>query len=191
MRVVFIVLMLLVALLIAIVAVLNNELVTVNYIFDQIEVTLFTVILGATAAGILIMIFFIIYRSIHNYIKSESERNLKKELQRRVKHLENENKKMENELEKLHKEREKAVAQNQAELEAEKRKLEEELNRERKEREKIIGQEQSELEAEKEKLEKELRKQQEQQPQGSTEPTGSADENEPLKKGGFWNFLKR
>jgi len=191
MRVVFIVLMLLIALLIAIVAALNNEVVTVSYILGQLEVTLFAVILGATGAGILIMIFFMIYRSIHNYVKSESERNLKKELQRRVKHLENENKKLESELEKLQKEREKAAAQTQAELESEKRKLEEELNKERRERENITAQEQAELEAEKEKLEKELikqKQQQEQQAHGTTEVEG---ETEMPKKKGFWDFLKR
>jgi len=62
--------MILIAILIVVLAALHNEPVTVNYIFGQIEVTLFAVILVSTVAIIIIMIFFMIYRSIHNYIKS-------------------------------------------------------------------------------------------------------------------------
>lgn len=185
MRTVFIVLMILLALAITAVAVLNNEIVTLNYLFGQVDLTLFAVILGSSLAGILIMVFFGIYRSIHNYIKSESERNLKKELQRRVKSLEDEKKKLQDELDKLQKEREKAAAKEYAELEAEKEKLEEELNRQRKEHEDATK-EQAELGVEKEKLEEELRKQQKEP--GSLETQD--DIAKPPKKG-FWDFLKR
>ncbi|HED24116.1 MAG TPA: LapA family protein [Firmicutes bacterium] len=186
MRTIFIVLMIIVALAVALVAVLNNEMVTVNYIFGQVELTLFTVILGSALAGIIIMIFYGIYRSIHNYIKSESERNLKKELQRRVKLLENENEKLEEELERFKKEREEAAERAKAELEAEKNKLAEELNRQNKEREEAAAIEQAELEAEKQKLEEELRKQQ----KGNGTPEVEVETPEPQKKG-FWDFLKR
>ncbi|MFO8192546.1 MAG: lipopolysaccharide assembly protein LapA domain-containing protein [Bacillota bacterium] len=186
MRTLFIVLMIILALAVAIVAVLNNEMVTVNYIFGQVELTLFTLILGSALAGILVMVFYGIYRSIHNYIKSESERNLKKELQRRVKFLENENKKLEEELERFKKEREEAAERAKAELEAEKNKLSEELNKQKREREEAVAKEQAELEAEKQKLEEKLRKQQ----NGNDVLEVEEDSPEPQKKG-FWDFLKR
>ncbi len=185
MRTLFIILMILLVLAIAVVALLNNEIVTVNYLLGQVDLTLFAVILGSTFAGILIMVFFGIYRSIHNYVKSESERNLKKELHRRVKLLEDEKKKLEDELDKLQKEREKAAAQQHAELEAEKEKLEDELNRQRKERaDATKGQ--AELEAEKEKLEDELNRQRKER--GGSD--AQDDTAKPQKKG-FWGFLKR
>ena len=193
MRIVFIVLMILLAIAVAVVAALNNEIVTVHYLFGQVELTLFAVILGSTFTGILIMVLFGIYRTIHNYIKSESERNLKKELQQRIKLLERENKKLEEEVEKLKKERENAAEKSRAELEAEKNKLEEELNKQRKEREEIIEREQTELGAEKERLEEELRRQKQEELRKSKQETGSLEADEetqsPPKKS-FWDFLK-
>jgi len=186
MRTVFIVLMILLALAIAAVAMLNSEVVTVNYLFGQIELTLYALILGSALAGIIVMIFFCIYRSIHNYIKTEGERGLKKELQRRVKVLESENKKLEDELVKIQKEREAAAAKAQAELEAEKKKLEDEQSRQKKERENELAKEQAELETEKRKLEDELKKQQKE-----NEKLIERDEDgNPVKKG-FWDFLKK
>ncbi|MDY6826083.1 MAG: lipopolysaccharide assembly protein LapA domain-containing protein [Bacillota bacterium] len=186
MRILFIILMIIVVLAVVIVAVLNNDMVTVNYIFGEVELTLFMVILGSALAGILVMIFYGIYRSIHNYIKSESERNYKKELQRRVKFLENENKKLEEELENFKKEREKTAERAKAKLEAEKNELAEELNKQRREREETTAKEQAELEAEKQKLEEKLRKQQ----NGNDVLEVEEDSPEPQKKG-FWDFLKR
>ena len=121
--------MLLLALAIAAVAMLNNEIVTVHYLFGQANLTLFTLILGSALAGVILMIFFNIYRSIHNYIKAEGERTLKKELQHRVKTLEGEKSKLEDELRKFYKEREIADAKARAEVEAEKKELEEELKK--------------------------------------------------------------
>ncbi len=187
MRLIFIVLMILVALAVALVAVLNSEIVTVNYLIGQAELTLFAVILGSALAGVVVMVFFIIYRSIHGYVKSESERNLKREMQNRIKHLEKENKRLEDELSKLQKERETAARQDRDELEAEKRRLEEELKRERKAREESALKEQDELESEKEKLEKELRK----QAQESNTPEPEGDTEKPPEKKGFFDFLKR
>ena len=186
MRTVFIVLMILLALAVAAVAMLNQEIVMVNYIFGQVELPLIAVILGSALAGVLIMVLYYIYRSIHNYVKSGSERALKKELQQRIKYLESENKKLEEELARFQKERDIAAEKARQELEDEKNKLEEELNRQRKEREESAAREQAELEAEKEKLEEELRKQQ--QEQGSSE---EQDHPEGSPKKGFWDFLKR
>jgi uncharacterized integral membrane protein len=185
MRGFFIVLMIMMALAITAVAALNNEIVTVYYIFGQIDLTLFAVILGSTLVGIFIMIFFDIYRSIHNYIKSESERNLEKDLQNRNKLLEDEKKKLEDELEKLHKEREIAAAKEHSELAAEKERLEEELKRQRQESE-YAKKEQAGLALEKEKLEEDLRWQQ--KDSGSLET--QVDSAEQPKKG-FWDFLNR
>jgi uncharacterized integral membrane protein len=186
MRTIFIVLMILLALAIAAVAMLNNEIVTVNYLFGQIDLTLFALILGSALAGIVVMVFFSIYRSIHNYIKSEGERGMKKELQRRVKVLEVEKKKLEDDLGRMQKERENAAAKARAELEEEKKKLEDELNRQKRERENAVTKEQAELETEKRKLEDELRKQQKE-----NEKIVERDEHgNPVKKG-FWDFLKK
>ena len=185
-RIVFIILMILLAIAVVAVAVVNHEIVTVDYLFGQVELTLFTVMLGSALAGVLIMVFFYIYRSIHNYLKSGSDRALKKELQQRIKYLESENKKLEEEAARLQKERENAAEKARKELETEKNKLEEELERQRKGREEASTREQAELQAEKEKLEEELRKQQKEQ--GSPE---EQDETESPPKKGFWDFLKR
>lgn len=186
MRTVFIVLMLLLAIAIAAVAMLNNEIVTLHYLFGQANLTLFALILGSALAGVLLMIFFNIYRSIHNYIKAEGERTLKKELQHRVKALEGEKSKLEDELRKFHKEREDADAKARAEIEAEKKKLEDELNRQKKEREDAAAKEQAELEAEKKELEDELKKHQKE-----SDRLEVHQENGSPKKKGFWDFLKK
>jgi len=186
MRMVFIVLMLLAALAIAAVAMLNNEIVTVYYLFGQANLTLFALILGSALAGILVMVFFCIYRSIHNYVKAEGERGLKKELQHRVRALEGEKKKLEEELGKIHKERENDAIRAQAELEAEKKKLEEELNRQKQERDSTAAKEQAELEAEKRNLEEELKKQKKER-----DSLEAKYENGTVKKKGFFDFLKK
>jgi len=187
MRTFFIILMFLLAFAIAAVAILNSEIVNVNYLFGQIELNLFAVILGSALVGILMMIFFIIYRSIHNYIKSESERSLKKELHRQFKILESENKKLEDEIGKLQREREVAAEKARAELENEKKKLEDELTRQQRERESVMAKEQAELEAEKNKLEAELKRHRIVKENPETELTS---EDHSTKKG-FFDFLKK
>lgn len=187
MRTFFIILMVLLVFAITAVALLNSEIVTVNYLFGQIELNLFAVILGSALGGIFVMILFIIYRSIHNYIKSESERNLRKELQRQLKTLEFENKKLEDEISKLQREREIAAEKARAELENEKKKLEDELTRQQKERENTMAKEQAELEAEKQKLEAELKKHQ--VVKESSEPELLSED--PAVKKGFFDFLKK
>ena len=185
-RTIFIVLMIMLALVVAAVAILNNEIVTVNYLFGQINLTLFSLILGSALAGVMVMVFYCIYRSIHNYIKAEGERGLKRELQRRVRFLESEKKKLEDELSKFKKERDNAAAKAHAELEAEKRKLEDELNRQKRERDNAATKEQAQLETEKRKLEDELKKQQKE-----SENLKAKNENGSPKKKGILDIFKK
>ncbi len=187
MRTFFIILMFLLAFAIAAVAIANSEIVTVSYLFGQIELNLFAVILGSALGGIVVMLFFMIYRSIHNYVKSESERNLKKELQRQVQTLGTENKKLEEEIGRLQREREIAAEKARTELENEKKKLEDELTRQQSERESSMAKEQAELEAEKHKLEEELKKHQ--VVKGNSAPELPSEE--PAVKKGFFDFLKK
>ncbi len=133
MRMIFLFLALLLGLIIAGVAAINNEVVTLNYYFGQITLTLFMLILGSAAAGAIFMGSLGIYRSIHNYMGSQGERGHKKDLQHRVKVLEDEKKKMENELKKHQEEREDIAAKAHADLEDEKRRLEDELRKQQKE----------------------------------------------------------
>lgn len=186
MRTVFIILAVLVALFIALVAMINDEVVTVNYLIGQVDLNLFTLIIGSALAGILLMIFFNIYRSIHNYVKSQGDRGHRKELQRRIKVLEDEKRKLEIEVNKLQKERQETASKAQAELESEKKKLEDELNKQQKEREDALAKEQRELESEKKKLEDELNKQQKE-----TENLKAQSEPGSIKKKGLFSFLKK
>jgi len=188
MRMIFIILMVLLAIAVAIVAALNSEVVTVHYIFGQVELNLFIVILGSVFAGILFMVFFGIYRSIQNYVKAGSDRALKRELQQRVTFLEKENKRLEEEVESLKKERENEAEKAKAELETERNKLQEELNRQKKEREDSIEKEKDELKAEKERLEEQLKK--EKEAKDSLEMQDDVPET-PEQKKSFWDFLKR
>lgn len=139
MRVIFLVLALLFGLIIAVAAMVNNEVVTVNYLFGQVSLTLFMLILGSAVAGALFMGSLGIYRGIHNYVNSQGDRGLKKELHNRVKTLEDEKKKMEDELSKQQKEREDAAAKAHASLEDEKKKLEDELRKQQREREEMAA----------------------------------------------------
>ncbi len=123
MRMIFFVLAFILALVIAVVAIVNTEVVTINYLIDQSSLTLSIVILGSAGAGVLVMIFFGIFRSIQKYMGSQAERGLKNELKQKVKTLENEKKILEDELNRHQKEREEAVAKAHAELEAEKNRL--------------------------------------------------------------------
>ncbi|MFO7951454.1 MAG: lipopolysaccharide assembly protein LapA domain-containing protein [Bacillota bacterium] len=135
MRVIFLMLALLLGLGIAGAAMINNEVVTVNYFFGQVSLTLFMLILGSALAGAMFMGSLGIFRGINNYMNSQGDRGLKKELQNRVKILEDEKKKMEDELRKQHKEREEAAAKAYDALEDEKSKLEDELRKQQKDHE--------------------------------------------------------
>ncbi|SMP72150.1 LapA family protein [Anoxynatronum buryatiense] len=127
MRKIFFFLALLVGLLIAVIAIINKEVVTVNYLFGHTSLTLFMLILVSATAGAVLMGFLGIFRSIHNYVNSQGERGYKKELERRIKLLESEKGKLEAELNKQQKEREHAAAKAYEDLENEKKKLEDEL----------------------------------------------------------------
>ncbi len=132
MRAIFLVLALMIGLIIAGVAIINNEAVTVNYLFGQISLTLFMLILGSAFAGALFMSFLGIFRGIQNYSKSQGERGHKKDMQHRVKSLENENEKLRDELEKQNKDREDATKKKQDALENENKKLDDELKKQQK-----------------------------------------------------------
>ena len=145
MRLIFLVLALMFGLIIAAAAIINNEVVTVNYFFGQVNLTLFMLILGSAVAGALFMGSLSIYRGIHNYMNSQGDRGLKKELQNRVRTLEDEKQKLEDEKQKLEedlseqqKEREEASKKAYSALENEKRKLEDELRKQQKEHEDTV-----------------------------------------------------
>jgi uncharacterized integral membrane protein len=133
MRMIFLVLALLFGLVIAVAAIINNEVVTVNYLFGQVNLTLFMLILGSAVAGALFMGSLGIFSSIHRYVNTQGDRNHKKDLQHHVKGLENEKKKLEEELNKHQKEREDAAAKAYASLEDEKKNHEDELRKQQKE----------------------------------------------------------
>jgi uncharacterized integral membrane protein len=133
-KIIFLILALLLVLVIAVAAIINNEVVTVNYLFGQISITLFMLILGSAFAGALFMGLLGIFRSINNYMNSQGDRNYKKDLQHNVKDLEDEKKKLQDELSKQQKEREDAAAKAYASLDDEKKKLEDELRKQQKDR---------------------------------------------------------
>lgn len=139
MRTIFLVLALLFGLIIAAAAIINNEVVTVNYFFGQVSLSMFTLILGSAIAGALFMGSLSIYRSIHNYMNSQGDRSFKKELQNRVKTLEEEKRKLEDKLNDQQKEREETAAKANSALEDEKRKLEDELRKQRKDHEDTVA----------------------------------------------------
>ncbi|MDY6827380.1 MAG: lipopolysaccharide assembly protein LapA domain-containing protein [Bacillota bacterium] len=139
MRTIFLVLALLLGLIIAAAAIINNEVVTVNYFFGQVSLTMFMLILGSAIAGALFMGSLSIYRSIHNYMNSQGDRGFKKELQNRIKILEEEKRKLEDKLSEQQKEREETAVKANSALEDEKRKLEDELRKQQKDHEDMVA----------------------------------------------------
>jgi len=138
MRLIFLVLALMFGLIIAAAAIINNEVVTVNYFFGQVNLTLFMLILGSAVAGALFMGSLSIYRGIHNYMNSQGDRGLKKELQNRVKTLEGEKKELEEDLRDQQEEREKASSKAYESVENEKKRLEDELRKQQKEHQETV-----------------------------------------------------
>ncbi len=110
MSMIYLVLALLFSLLIAIVAMVNGEIVTVNYLFGQARLSLIVLILGSACAGALAMGFFSIFRGIRNHLKFQEEHRNQEELQRRLELLEEEKNKLEAELGRRQMEREAVVA---------------------------------------------------------------------------------
>ena len=138
MRLIFLVLALMFGLIIAAAAIINNEVVTVNYFFGQVNLTLFMLILGSAVTGALFMGSLSIYRGINNYMSSQGDRGLKKELQNRVKTLEGEKKELEEDLSDQQEEREKASSKAYESVENEKKRLEDELRKQQKEHEETV-----------------------------------------------------
>ena len=94
----YLVVALLFSLLIAVVAMVNGEIVTVHYLFGQARVSLIVLILGSACAGALTLGFFSLYRSIRSHLKFRQEHRNQEELQRRLKLLEEEKNVLEMEL---------------------------------------------------------------------------------------------
>ncbi len=128
---IFLFLALLIGLLIAGVAFVNNQVVTLNYYFGQISLTLFMLILGSAVAGALVMIFFGFYRSIHKYVNNRAERRNEKEMQRRVNHLEKDKSNLKADLGKQQSDREDAAAKATEDVRNENKKLHAELDQQK------------------------------------------------------------
>ncbi len=86
----YLVLGLIFSLLIAIIALANNDIVTVSYIFGRVQVSLILLILGSAVTGALAMGLFSIFRSIRNAFAFRELRNQQAVLQKKVKALEEE-----------------------------------------------------------------------------------------------------
>jgi len=101
----YLVLALLFSLLIAVVAMVNVENITVNYLFGQAQLSIMVLILGSASLGALTMGFFGVFRSIRTHLKFREEHRNQEELQIRLKLLEEEKYKLEAELGKRQMER--------------------------------------------------------------------------------------
>jgi lipopolysaccharide assembly protein A len=86
----YLILGLIFSLLIAIVALANNETVTVSYIFGRAEVSLILLILGSAVVGALAMGLFSLFRSIRSALAFRQLRHQQEELQKNIKDLEEE-----------------------------------------------------------------------------------------------------
>ncbi len=86
----YLVLGLIFSLIIAIIALANNEAVTVSYIFGRVQVSLILLILGSAVTGALAMGLFSLFRSIRSAFAFRELRHQQETLQRKVKDLEEE-----------------------------------------------------------------------------------------------------
>jgi lipopolysaccharide assembly protein A len=77
-------------LIIAIVAIANNETVTVSYIFGRSEVSLILLILGSAVTGALAMGLFSLFRSIRSAFAFRELRHQQNVIQKQLKALEEE-----------------------------------------------------------------------------------------------------
>lgn len=96
-----IVLALLFSLLLAIVAVANHQPVEVNYIFGEMQIPLIVLIIGAAAAGALVVGLLSFYRSIRDALQARAEKKRQDELQQRLESLEAEKNMLRLKLERL------------------------------------------------------------------------------------------
>jgi uncharacterized integral membrane protein len=86
----YLILGLIFSLIIAIIALANNETVTVSYIFGRLQVSLILLILGSAVTGALAMGLFSLFRSIRNAFAFRELRHQQEALQKQVKTLEEE-----------------------------------------------------------------------------------------------------
>lgn len=96
-----IVLALLFSLLLAIVAVANHQPVEVNYIFGEAQIPLIVLIIGAAAAGALVVGLISLYRGIRDALQARAEKKRQDEFQQRLESLEAENSLLRRKLERL------------------------------------------------------------------------------------------
>ncbi len=78
------------SLLIAIVALANNDTVTVSYLFGRSDVSLILLILGSAFAGALVMGLFSLFRSIRTAFAFREMRHQQEDLRKKLKSLEEE-----------------------------------------------------------------------------------------------------
>lgn len=86
----YLILGLIFSLVIAIIALINNETVTVNYVFGRTEISLILLILGSAVTGALAMGLFSLFRSIRTAFAFRKLRQQQKALQKQVKVLQEE-----------------------------------------------------------------------------------------------------
>jgi lipopolysaccharide assembly protein A len=86
----YLILALIFSLLIAIVAVANNDSVTVNYIFGRSEISLILLILGSAFSGALVMGLISLFRTIRSALAFREVRHQKDLLQKKINSLEEE-----------------------------------------------------------------------------------------------------
>jgi lipopolysaccharide assembly protein A len=86
----YLILALIFSLLIAIVAIANNDSVTVNYIFGRSEISLILLILGSAFSGALVMGLISLFRTIRSALALREIRHQKDLLQKKINSLEEE-----------------------------------------------------------------------------------------------------
>lgn len=86
----YLILGLICSLLIAIIALANNETVTVSYIFGRADISLILLIFGSAFFGVLIMGLFSLFRAIRSALAFRESRHKQEALQKQVKQLEEE-----------------------------------------------------------------------------------------------------
>lgn len=86
----YLVLGLIFSLIIAVIALANNEPVTVSYIFGRAEISLILLIIGSAVTGALAMGLFSLFRSIRTAFAFREQRHQQKVLLKQVKTLEEE-----------------------------------------------------------------------------------------------------
>ncbi len=86
----YLILGLICSLLIAIIALANNETVTVSYIFGRADLSLILLIFGSASFGALIMGLFSLFRAIRSAFAFRESRHKQEALQKQVRQLEEE-----------------------------------------------------------------------------------------------------